>query len=158
MSMNVIKQQIKMFLESHTPEVIAISGAWGVGKTYTWKQLLGKARENQQISLEKYAYVSLFGVNSLEAFKYAIFENTIPKDMIGTEANLETFRKNALGTSTTLGKKVIKILSDIPILKKFTPRIEDIAFLSINKQLICIDDLERIGSNLEIKDVLGLIS
>jgi Cdc6-like AAA superfamily ATPase len=40
MSINVIKSQIEKFLATDTPEVIAIKGAWGVGKTYSWKKFV----------------------------------------------------------------------------------------------------------------------
>lgn len=44
------------------------------------------------------------------------------------------------------------------MLKSFSSAIDTVSFLSLNKTLICIDDLERKGKGLEIKDVLGLVS
>lgn len=43
-------------------------------------------------------------------------------------------------------------------LRNFTSTIDSLSFLSLNKTLICIDDLDRNGSKLDIKDVLGLVS
>ena len=69
MSIEVVQNQINAFLGSDKPEVIAIKGAWGVGKTYTWKKFLLAAKEVNGVALKRYSYVSLFGINSLDAFK-----------------------------------------------------------------------------------------
>ena len=44
------------------------------------------------------------------------------------------------------------------VLRNFTAAVDSLSFLSVNRTIICIDDLERKGSNLSIKDVLGLVS
>lgn len=46
----------------------------------------------------------------------------------------------------------------MPVIKNFISTIDSLSFLSISKTLVCIDDLERRGSKLDIKDVLGLVS
>lgn len=159
MSIKVIKTQIDKFLASDAPEVIAIKGVWGVGKTYSWNKFLDEAKLDDRIALNRYSYVSLFGINSLEAFKYAIFENVVQKEMIGTKANITTFASNTSGLVEAMGRKsVFDVIKGIPIVKGFSPAIESLAFLSLNRSLICIDDLERKGANLSVKDVLGLIS
>jgi hypothetical protein len=157
MSIKIIKHQIDMFIGCDTPEVMAIKGDWGVGKTYSWRQFLKEAKESGNVSLDKYAYVSLFGINSLEAFKYAIFENTIDRDLIGDEASLKTLKQNTSSLLKTMGKKSLGLFGN-SFLKAFTPAIESLSFLSLSQTLICIDDLERKGTGLDIKDVLGLIS
>ncbi|MCM5704973.1 hypothetical protein [Larsenimonas salina] len=73
MSVEVIKDQIFRFLSSEQPEVMAIKGEWGIGKTFSWKEFLKEACAKDKVKLGRYSYVSLFGVNSLDAFKYTIF-------------------------------------------------------------------------------------
>lgn len=158
MSVEVIKDQIFKFLSSEKPEVMAIKGEWGVGKTFSWKAFLGEAKVANKIHHERYSYVSLFGINSLEAFKYAIFENVVKREIIGTEASIETFKSNTSSLMESLGRQSFNIFKSAPIFKSFSPAIEAISFLSLNSTLICIDDLERKGKGLEIKDVLGLVS
>src|SRR5690606_17550472 len=58
----------------------------------------------------------------------------------------------------SFGRQSFNLFKGAPIVKSFSPAIETISFLSLNKTLICIDDLERKGKGLEIKDVLGLVS
>ncbi|CFQ33574.1 hypothetical protein [Yersinia aleksiciae] len=156
MSIEIIKKQIRYFVGTNTPEVMAIKGDWGVGKTFSWKKFLNDNKDS--MSLDKYAYVSLFGVNSLDSFKYAIFENVIHKKLIGTEANLDTFKENTSSILNKFSRRNLQHIKTVPLVKNFTTSIDSISFLSINKTLICIDDLERKGSGLDIKDILGLIS
>lgn len=158
MSVQVIKDQIFQFLRSSQPEVMAIKGEWGVGKTFSWKKFLKEACDKNILNVERYSYVSLFGINSLDAFKYTIFENVIKKEIIGTDASLETLKSNASSLIESFGRQSYNLFKGAPIVKSFSPAIEAISFLSVNKTLICIDDLERKGNNLEIKDVLGLVS
>jgi len=42
--------------------------------------------------------------------------------------------------------------------KSFADALQKAAFLSIRNQLICLDDLERAGKGLEMRDILGLAS
>ncbi|MEW4982178.1 MAG: hypothetical protein AB1Y26_02950 [Cycloclasticus sp.] len=158
MSLEVIENQVLHFLSSDKPEVIAIKGEWGVGKTFSWKKFLNEASASKKIKLERYSYVSLFGINSLGAFKYTIFENVIKREIIGTEPSLDTFRDNSLSLFESLGRQSLHLFKGAPIVKSFSPTIESISFLSLNRTIICIDDLERKGEGLEIKDVLGLVS
>ncbi len=158
MSVEVIKDQIFQFLSSDRPEVMAIKGEWGVGKTYSWNKFLKEACDENKLNLERYSYVSLFGINSLEAFKYTIFENVINKEIVGSEASLETFKNNTTSLIESFGRQSFSLFKSAPIVKSFSPAIETISFLSLNKTLICIDDLERTGKGLEIKDILGLVS
>ena len=83
MSLTIIKTQIDRFLETDTPEVMAIRGAWGVGKTFTWNKYLNEAKREDKIALNKYSYVSLFGLNSLDVLKLSIFMEILNKKNIG---------------------------------------------------------------------------
>ena len=113
-------------------------------------------RENR-LALDRYSYVSLFGINSLETFKYAIFENVVSKKLIGSEASIETFKENSSELTRALGRKSLRWITG-GVLRNFTAAVDSLSFLSVNRTIICIDDLERKGSNLSIKDVLGLVS
>ena len=76
MSTELIEREIQRFLASEEPEVACISGRWGVGKTYAWNRYLRDALAAKKVALSHYAYVSLFGVNSLDELKFSIFENS----------------------------------------------------------------------------------
>lgn len=158
MSLTVIAEQIRKFVRSSTPEVMAIKGAWGVGKTYGWKKYLQEECSQGTIGFERYSYVSLFGINSLDSLKFSIFENVVTKKLIGTEPNIETFKSNAKAFGESFGRSSLRFFQETPIAKWFNPAIQSLSFLSLQNTLICIDDFERKGNGLTIKDILGLIS
>ena len=85
MSASLVEKEIERFLASPEPEVLCLRGKWGVGKTYSWEQILRRARDKGAIALNSYAYVSLFGRDSLAQLKYAIFENGMSLADIGAE-------------------------------------------------------------------------
>lgn len=151
-------KELKRFLASTDPEVLCIRGLWGVGKTYAWEHYLKQARTIGGIALKEYAYVSLFGVQTLDKLKYAIFENTVPTSKIGTEPNIETLYNRANATLDSAGRKYWHTFMQLIGFKGAADVLEGLSFLSIKDQIICIDDLERRGKDLRIIDVLGLIS
>jgi len=135
--------------------VIGLTGEWGIGKTHFWKNFYEEKRS--ELSYQKYAYVSLFGIDSLDGLKYEI--------AIQTQA-ISTDKKDSGGNS--IAKSLFTFLTN----NVKIPDIESNGFaLSIGKNLItsslfslvkdtiiCIDDLERKSDNLDIKDIMGLIN
>jgi hypothetical protein len=156
-STNAVQNEIERFLRSAEPEVICITGDWGVGKTYTWQLKLDQLRTGRAVGLARYSYVSLFGINSLEGLKQSIFENMkfiVPEGQTGYE-------RIVAGANRTFqqGKRLVQATPALPIIGDALTKIsQPFLFSSIFNQIICIDDLERRGINLSVKDVFGLIS
>jgi len=155
---NLVHSEIDRFLRSDKPEVLCLTGKWGVGKTYTWKYYVREAQTKGAIALKRYAYVSIFGQNSLENLRATIFEETEDVDQIE-----KTFDFNSLSALANKAKTYGPWLFNHA--RKFVPWLKDAPeiterwlFLTVRNQIVCFDDLERAGKGLEIKDVLGLIS
>ncbi|MGG2096856.1 P-loop NTPase fold protein [Acinetobacter haemolyticus] len=131
---------------------IAITGAWGVGKTFFWKRFLDKQLSNERIYTDdnvfnrKYAYVSLFGLESLSDLKTQIYSNIesfhssveIPKWIKGLPSIFKDSRVTQLGISAP-----VKL-------------IDNLMFNRVSDAIICFDDFERMSNKLDIKDVMGL--
>ena len=69
---NVVNLEKKLIdlMKTDDSFAIALTGEWGIGKTHLWNQL---RYENQKAFYgKKYAYVSLFGLDSLASLKSAI--------------------------------------------------------------------------------------
>lgn len=151
MSVELVKEQVRRFLSTDTPEVLAIKGDWGVGKTYSWEQYI----EEFQIecALKSYSYVSLFGINSIAELKQTTFLNTIDTKRIGEAPNIKGY-----------SKKVADLVKDtkIPYVSKYVggigSLINSVSQLAMNKTIICFDDLERHSKGITIKDFMGLVS
>ena len=151
-----IKQRISEFLSTSDPVTICIRGAWGTGKTYAWKEWVEDTKD--ELQNERYSYVSLFGIDSLKDLRLQIFQQALPRAQIGQEVSIKSLRNNTINTISSTWRKGLKTLSYLPHANIFTDAMQSVAFLSMNKSLICLDDLERKGKNLSMSDVLGLIT
>lgn len=158
MTLAFVRNELNRFLAEPDAEVLALRGKWGVGKTYSWNKILAEANHRNQISRERYVYLSLFGISSLDELRFSLFEQSIDRSLIGKQPTLDTFRKNATQLSISLGRKVWKFASSTPFMKSVSPALEAVSFFSVRDTLICLDDLERRSESLSARDVLGLVS
>ena len=158
MSTQLIRSEILRFLSSPDPEVVSIRGAWGVGKTYAWRVYFREAQgATGGIALARYAYVSLFGINSLEQLKHAIFESTVKTSDLTGRPSFATVSES-ISTIEKLGRRGAQVVRQLPGAGTFSDLLNSSYFLSVRNHIICIDDLERKGSGLSLTDVLGLVS
>lgn len=159
-------EQIERFLSTEDPEVLSVSGRWGVGKTHLWNETLEANRASAP--LRNYAYVSLFGMRSLDALTTAIVQSTVSLNGSKLEPTFDSYlehlssfpgvielTKRAARKSTTVASKAA---STLPYVGKLADLFAPGAALLISKQIICIDDVERAGQGLDMADVLGLVS
>jgi len=150
-SLTVIKEEIERFLSSSTPEVICIRGKWGVGKTYGWQKFLQDAKNNNKLAKTSYAYVSLFGLNSIDDLRYAIFESTVTGNSIGKDPNTVTLGQLVKNRDIARKHKTLtEFAAAVFNRKAVADLIAKSAFLTVRDQLICLDDLERTGHGLQI--------
>lgn len=160
MSTEQVAREIERFLSSDRAEVLCIRGRWGVGKTFAWRRYLGATRDAGLLAPQAYAYVSLFGLNSLDDLRYAIFESTVSIEHALTGPTPETFGDLA-SKGKALGRKTASWLGPALSLVgagDLGSALSKSAFLLVRNQLVCLDDLERAGDGLNPRDVLGLAS
>lgn len=158
MSAELIKKELLYWLSLTKAKVVCLKGGWGIGKTYTWRKLL---EENYKgIKSRSYSYVSLFGLNSVEQIKNAIFENSDGLGDNDSELGLEVFQSKYKRIINRFSRKIPGFFKSIPVINSYidTNALQSLFFLSIKDYIICIDDIERKGVNLLIKDIFGLVS
>lgn len=151
------RKEIERFLARAEAEVLCVTGKWGVGKTFAWKKYLLAAKGDGAIALDSYAYVSLFGLGSLDDVKRTIFENTVDKSRLDQAADLTTL-EGAVGkirTAWRSGGQLARIFAPVA---DYAAAFEKLGFMTVRKQLICFDDLERKSKDVDMRDILGLIS
>ncbi|WP_051370840.1 hypothetical protein [Mesorhizobium loti] len=157
MSTILVRQKIAEFLKSSDPSVLCIRGNWGTGKTYTWDDELKKAAKLKDgIALEKYAYVSLFGLNSIDEVQRQIATQTIKRERIGQpfdSSNLSAAFEDGLALAKKAAGKFSGLFGD-----GYYAAGAALMTMLIRNRLVCIDDLERKGEHLRSGDILGLIS
>jgi hypothetical protein len=161
-----IETALKRIVASNEPGAIVLQGRWGVGKTYFWRQQIIRPALTE-LSDARYSYVSLFGINSLAELKTALAFAT---DEFDREARVRRRRIGKLGwlwgAKDWAFKWFWKSSGWLPDALASTPKVgasvakiyERAAFFLVRKRIICFDDIERHGRNLDIKDFLGLVS
>lgn len=141
MSVEKVKSQIARFLKSNDAEVLCLRGNWGTGKTYTWVECLKQAAKDKAVGCDNYAYVSLFGVDSLNSLKQEIIHQTIEVDQVGNSfdhKDVESYVKHAYPGLLKLGGLVGNLLGE-----NYTSTGVAVMYMLVRNRLICIDDMER---------------
>jgi hypothetical protein len=160
LSVQIVRDVVETFLKQERNEVLAIKGAWGVGKTHAWHQLVTEFK--LQIRPTIYSYVSLFGIASIAELRMAILSNSRPTKDVGSRVTLESIKQNwktHLLAKVNLFKQKLpgfeggSVLKDVFItLDAFTPSL-------VSDRLICFDDFERLSTDKLSHDTLmGFIS
>jgi len=139
-------------IQSSDPRAIALIGGWGRGKTYFWRHLI---QNTTQQARSKYSYVSLFGVNSADDLRLAIFQREIDAGPSSEEET--TWAKFTKNLPWRKAADAVTQL-DNPWIGNLNALYRTISFSRIRSRLICFDDLERRGKDLALEEVLGLIT
>lgn len=160
MTVAIVKAVATRFLTSKMPEVLVLKGAWGVGKTFVWNRLV--QQHKNEIKLENYCYVSLFGISSIIELRTAIFTKTQSVKLLGEELDAKIVNNEwaslAWERLRTLGH-VLSRFKDMPYMKNISVGLETLAPHLIRNMIICLDDFERLNPGLIKPDeILGFIS
>ncbi len=152
MSVNTIKYQVmKASLDTQGGSVISISGPWGIGKTHFWRKFMEE--NNKDLRIQRYSYVSLFGIDSLDNLKFSIASevssNTFVDNLKSRKFEIPIWIKKLTHNLSTVNLKGVNISGGL--LSKFL-------FEQVEDSIICIDDFERLSEKLKIKDVMGLVN
>jgi hypothetical protein len=150
MAIGKVEPVVRHFIADNSNDVLVLKGQWGVGKTYFWHSVVKSASKSSSIGRDSYAYVSLFGLNSLDDLRNAIFASRVKTSDIGRNDPLSVLEINAKG--------LVKYLKRLPKLKDWSAVASAAAFRMVTNTLVCLDDLERKGNGLGTREILGLVS
>src|SRR6266496_1000919 len=133
MSLTKVQQALTAFLTAAKPQVVALSGKWGRGKSYYWNHFLASSNAEPPAPVKQASYVSLFGIPSIEALRDGVFENAVPiKDLRAPQAEADSEslgptsgirgRIAALASMAKRGaRRPAKLLEAVPQLKELGP-------------------------------------
>ncbi len=144
-----IKERLKELFKQDTAFGIALNGKWGVGKTFFWQEFVRDSLANK-----KTAYISLFGISSLNDIRTSILLQISPakKKLSWIDKKIVTPFRN-IKSSFKLDDLSMSFGFDI--LGSIFTLLTNGDFKDV---IVCFDDFERISDKLKLKDVLGLIS
>jgi hypothetical protein len=159
LSTEITKKILREFLTNEMHDVLALTGAWGVGKTYFWNKAL---KENKSgVKLSKYCYVSLFGIGSMAELRMALLLKSVSLGSIDQSLDLATINKEWARISKDFFvkgfSKLSPLLKSIPHGATVSLGLETFATNLVRDTLFCFDDFER-QTSLKPEDILGLIN
>lgn len=156
MRLDDYKKQIIAFLKRSGPGVLVVRGPWGCGKTHCWDRVVDGERTS--LSNEFYSRVSLFGLSSEDQLRASIVANVEP---LRKPKNLLERAKNLVRRKCSGFGAVLERAEDMPyvgkLLKLSPSLINAVAWRSVQKYLICFDDLERATHSLSMVSIMGLV-
>lgn len=168
MSTAQVKLALRSVITSPVPTVVVLKGKWGRGKTYLWKDSLKKFAAREPERWSRYSYVSLFGVESLAELRDAVLANgddysevvaaTRPPVPESEQPSLLTRSVVRVGTSISRALKPTDELTALAGKLNAGGLAHAFLLRSVQQYLICVDDLERRGAQLRMRDVLGYLS
>lgn len=156
MSVDTVKIVAERFLKSNKSDVLALKGSWGVGKTYTWDQIV-KSHKNST-ELKYYCYISLFGISSISQLALLIFTTTREIKLHGTTLDFNVINESWFSLAKSGVKSIAHLArkGDFPYSKNFSVGLDQLASSMINDTIVCLDDFER--SQLSAEEIMGFIS
>lgn len=151
-----IEKTIEGFLSAKASSAIVLQGKWGVGKTYFWRHRILKDSTAEPWR-QRYSYVSLFGINTLSELKSSLSVATAEFDI---DAQTQWRLKRSLTRLWWRGQRWVgDLIQFVPNFGDKAGKLyERASFYAVRNRVICLDDLERRGSALDLRDVLGLVS
>lgn len=145
-----------LFSKQKLPGAILINGDWGSGKTYFWtKKIMPRLTEVGAV------YISAFGCESINQIKSDLLARRILSNTTADDS-FKSFTKLIKNSSTAIAQAVGGLvekqvgINPIEVFKQLVPNVDPLEFFP-NGAIVCIDDIERCGSDLALK-ILGMIS
>ncbi|MDO8417289.1 MAG: hypothetical protein Q7S87_13870 [Agitococcus sp.] len=162
MSFNTIRSIVTRFVKDGTANVLVIKGAWGVGKTHAWREIL-KENKGNILFFKNYCYVSLFGISSMAELKTTIFSKTQQITVLEEKISFKVLNQHWATLASAKTKEAMqglsKFINELPYGKNLTIGIESIAPHFMRDMIICLDDFERLDPKLvNHEELLGFIS
>lgn len=159
MSVQITKAVLKDFLSNADTNVLALTGAWGTGKTHVWREAL-LAHKND-IKFKQYCYISLFGITSISELRLSLFTKSIAVATLGKKLDLDTMNEQWRPVTVDFIKRQYtrfnSVMKSLPHGASVSLAVEALAANAVRDTLVCFDDFER-QTTIDARDVLGLIT
>lgn len=143
-------------------KVIILSGKWGSGKTFFWKNIIEKELiQNQTEKQKAYVYSSLYGNRTLDKIEDNIYAQAYLCSVGGKNAVLSGYEKvkdfgKRFGSFCSL-LDVSKLVDGIDDIQQKNIKRSALSYLE-NGGIVCFDDFERKSKDIDLNDLFGFIS
>jgi len=149
-----------LFNEQNNGNVIMLSGKWGAGKTYFWKNNIEPELSRLESGNKAYVYVSLYGKENTESIKNEILlkaYESVQKENTTLQRSISAFDNisKVIPSVSVLGVKF-----DTNSIEGFftSKKVNQAKDFLLDGGIICFDDFERKSEKIELNDLFGLIT
>ncbi|WP_281309955.1 P-loop NTPase fold protein [Flavobacterium flavigenum] len=155
--MKQLNDIIDFYLTHDSNYAVMITGDWGIGKTYYFRNTL--AQKIEQIptfanAAKKYkpVIISLFGLSTIEEIQTEIFLSIYP-----------LLKNKSVKLGASIGKALIKGVLKLHGLDEYGKIFSDVEtnkndWINFNEIVVCFDDFERLSGKLSIDELIGFIN
>ena len=168
--MNQTERLKEIFIKNENKGIaIAITGSWGIGKTFFWNEFIKERIKQEKREREKYyykatlidkkavldkrySYVSLFGIETLSDLKTKIYTQLSGHHFSEKEQPKFEVPRWVKAIASGLKEEKVSQLGFSASMRFF----DSMLFAQVKDAIICFDDFERMSNKLDIKDVMGL--
>ena len=168
--MNQAERLKEIFINNENKGIaIAITGSWGIGKTFFWNEFIKEQIKQEKIERgqyyykvtlvdkkavfdKKYSYVSLFGIETLSDLKTQIYTQLSGHHFPVKEQPKFEVPRWVKAIASGLKEEKVSQLGFSASMRFF----DSMLFAQVKDAIICFDDFERMSNKLDIKDVMGL--
>ena len=168
MAISFVERALTEFAQADEPQILALTGEWGLGKTFYWRKFLA-SQSAESHRVQRYAYVSLFGLKNLDDIQDAVVSAAVPIEDVSLRpkvsiksGSLADRAKTGLQQTMTAFERTTRsysyLIDNLPKIGQLGPLARSIAFRLVEDYLVCIDDVERRSEALSLKDVMGMAS
>lgn len=156
--MNRLENVVKDYLSKETNYAMLVSGEWGTGKTYYFKNTLSPMISDTLVFKDqekkyKPVYLSLFGIKSIEDLETRILLAIYPilKGAKFTDSIIKPLLKGYLA---------LKGLSEIgEVIDSVKPsKAQKLIKIDFEELVLCFDDLERRSEDFILDELIGFIN
>ena len=168
MSTAQVKLALRSVITAAVPTVVVLKGKWGRGKTYLWRDALRKFAGAAPERWARYSYVSLFGVETLAELRDAVLANGDDWEQLVVASRPPETQEPP---PDILQRSVARVRGSISRAMQQTDDLTALAgkvnaggiahamlLRGVREYLVCVDDLERRGTHLRLRDVLGYLA
>lgn len=138
-----VEENLKRLISSNSHDVIALTGSWGVGKTYLWNHV---KKNSSDKFIESSICASLFGAKSIDEIKLRILRNAYLSDSKEV--------KKAINVGLDFADGLIRRVTGYSINEGSLVWLPNL----LKEKLVVLDDIERRVDGLEIQEIMGFLN